>query len=68
MSVGTEAFCVDLGPPGCLREPQPHNATLLGSKVFTGFRKDELQEHVGVTHGTGKNISRLVFAHQLTFE
>lgn len=39
MSVGTGAFCVDSGPPGSLREPEPRNATLFGSKVFTEVMK-----------------------------
>lgn len=39
MSVGTGAFCVDLGPPGSLREPEPRNATLFRSKVFTEVMK-----------------------------
>lgn len=39
MSVGTGAFCVDSGPPGSLREPEPRNATLFRSKVFTEVMK-----------------------------
>lgn len=39
MSVGTGAFCVDSGPPRSLREPEPRNATLFGSKVFTEVMK-----------------------------